>query len=133
MSMKKAKFREILVVDDDPIIRDMMVDIFDIEGYAISVARNGHEALEKLRSGERYLVFLDLMMPLVDGREVCLQLDANPQVRARHFIVLMSAMDNLEQEQDQAPFLNVDAMMPKPFVVDDIMRIIEPYIEPPSD
>ncbi|QBD80490.1 response regulator [Ktedonosporobacter rubrisoli] len=117
--------REILVVDDDPIIRDMMVDIFDLEGYPIRVARNGREALEKMRQGKRYLVFLDLMMPVMDGREVCLQLDAEPEVRKRHVIVVMSAMDNLAQ----AATLNVEATMPKPFSVDNVLQIIQPYME----
>ncbi|MBV9229372.1 MAG: response regulator, partial [Chloroflexi bacterium] len=63
--------RNILIVDDDPVIRDMMVDILSFEAYPVRVARNGREALEILRATERYLVFLDLMMPVMDGREVC--------------------------------------------------------------
>lgn len=119
------KPREILVVDDEPVIRDMMVDIFALEGYPIQVARNGREALEKLRAGKSYLVFLDLMMPVMDGREVCMQLNADPQLRQRHVIIVMSALDNLAQ----AASLNVDATMPKPFSVDDVIDVIQPYIE----
>ncbi len=118
------KPHKVLVVDDDPAIRNMMVDILDFEGYAIQIARNGREALEKLRGDESYLVFLDLMMPIVDGREVCRQLNADPQLRNRHIIVLMSAMDNL----DQTVSLNVDVTMPKPFVVDDVIRTLQPYM-----
>lgn len=119
------KPREILVVDDDPVIRDMMVDIFELEGYPIQVARNGREALEKLRAGKSYLVFLDLMMPVMDGREVCMQVNADPQLRQRHVIIIMSALDNLAL----AASLNVDAAMPKPFSVDDVIDVIQPYIE----
>ena len=54
----KNQTRKILVVDDDPVIRDMMADILEFEGYSISIARNGSEALQLLRSGEEYLVFL---------------------------------------------------------------------------
>ena len=43
------KPRKILVVDDDPIIRDMMVDILSLEGYTIDTARHGLEAMEILR------------------------------------------------------------------------------------
>ena len=65
----------ILVVDDDSIIRDMMVDI--LEGYPVVTARNGREALDKLSDGKRYLVFLDLMMPLMSGEELCQRLNAD--------------------------------------------------------
>jgi CheY-like chemotaxis protein len=116
---------KILVVDDDPVIRDMMVDILSFEDYPIDVARNGQEALALLRNTEGYLVFLDLMMPVMDGHEVCGQLNADPALRQRHVIILMSALDNLAQ----AAALNVDATMPKPFSVDDVMLVIQPFME----
>ena len=118
--------RDILVVDDDPVIRDMMVDIFELEGYPVSVARNGREALEKMRQDEHFLVFLDLMMPVMNGLQLCQQLQAEPEVRQRHVLIIMSAIDNLAE----AASLNVDATMPKPFSVDDIFRIIQPYLSP---
>ena len=116
--------RKILVVDDDPVIRDMMADILEFEGYTISVARNGSEALQFLRSGEAYLVFLDIMMPVMSGRELCTLIEADPYLKERHRIILMSAMDNLEE----ASTLEVDAILQKPFVVDDVIDILEPYM-----
>lgn len=116
--------RKILVVDDDPVIRDMMADILEFEGYTISVARNGSEALQLLRSDENYLVFLDIMMPAMSGKELCAVLEADTHLRKRHIIVLMSAMDNLEE----AASLQVDAILQKPFVVEDVIDILEPYM-----
>ena len=121
------KTRKILVVDDDPIIRDMMVDILSREGYAIDTARHGLEAMEILRGEESYLVFLDVMMPVLDGKEVCAILEAEPQLRNRHFIVLMSAVDKLAEVSSLIK--NVDATMPKPFSVDDVVGIVLPYME----
>ncbi len=120
-----SKPQKLLIVDDEPVIRDMMVDILDIEGYKVEVARNGREALEKLRSPQHYLVFLDLLMPIMNGRELCQQLDAEPEHRRRHVIVIMSALDQLAQ----AAALHIDATMPKPFVVDDVIRIIDTYMQ----
>ena len=122
--MRKAQPRKVLVVDDDPVIRDMMVDILDLEGYPTLVARNGHEALELLRGEENYLVFLDLLMPVISGKEVCEILEKDPTLRGRHIIVLMSALDRLEE----ASTLDVDAVMPKPFLVDDVINTIQPYM-----
>ena len=116
--------RKVLVVDDDPVIRDMMVDILDFEGYSARVARNGHEALELLRGEENYLVFLDLLMPVISGKEVCEILEKDPTLRSRHIIVLMSALDRIEE----ASALHVDEVMPKPFLVDDVINAIQPYM-----
>jgi CheY-like chemotaxis protein len=128
--------RSILVVDDDPIIRDMMVDILESEGYAIRVARNGIEALKLLngvngangegsKDDEHYLVFLDVMMPGLDGKAVCERLAAVPQARQRHVIFLMSALDKL----DEITTCPVDGIIPKPFVVEDVLEVAERYIE----
>jgi len=116
--------RKILVVDDDPVIRDMMADILEFEGYSITLARNGSEALHFLRNGERYLVFLDIMMPVMSGKELCMLMEADPQLRERHKIILMSALDNLEE----AAALDVDAILQKPFEVDDMIGVLEPYM-----
>ena len=125
MNIKPYK---ILVVDDDPVIRDMMVDILSLEGYSIEVSRNGSEALTKLYGEENYLVFLDLMMPGVNGKDVCENLNEKLEIRKRHIIILMSALDNLAL----AKSLNVNGVMPKPFAVEDVLRVVEPYIDNPS-
>jgi len=113
------------VADDDPIIRDMMKDILDFEGYSISVARNGYEALQLLRGEQDFLVFLDLLMPGMSGKELCTALEAEPQLRKRHIIVLMSALDNLEE----AVSLDADAILQKPFFVEDVINTLEPYMQ----
>ena len=119
-----SKHRYMLVVDDDPIIRDMMVDILDFEGYSIRTARNGPEALEMLRGDEDYLVFLDLMMPGMSGKEVCALLEAEPTLRRRHVIILMTAMD--KPDEDMA--LWVDGTILKPFTVNEVLEMVEPYV-----
>ena len=118
------KTRKILVVDDDPIIRDMMKDILDFEGYSISAARNGSEALQMLRGEQDFLVFLDILMPGMSGKELCAALEAEPQLRKRHIIVLMSALDNLEEARS----LDADGVLQKPFLVEDVINALEPYM-----
>jgi len=118
------KTRKILVVDDDPIIREMMKDILDFEGYSISAARNGSEALQMLRGEQDFLVFLDILMPGMSGKELCAALAAEPQLRKRHIIVLMSALDNLEE----AKSLDADGVLQKPFLVEDVINTLEPYM-----
>lgn len=119
------KSRKVLIVDDDPIIREMMIDILEGEGYAASSARNGIEALKLLRGDEAYLVFLDVMMPGLDGRQVCEQLDFEPAARQRHAIVLMSALDRL----DEVTNARVEGIIPKPFVVEDVLGMMDKFLE----
>ena|SRR5579872_836880 len=116
--------RKVLVVDDDPVIRDMMVDMLEYEGYSLRVARNGLEALKAMRGDESYLVFLDVMMPSMSGKEVCEQLEAEPATRQRHKIFLMSALDKL----DEVTSCKVDGIITKPFVVDDVLTALERHL-----
>jgi CheY-like chemotaxis protein len=110
------------VVDDDPTIRDMMLDILESEGYTADVARNGQEALNLLQGPTRYLVFLDLLMPVVNGKDVCHFLASQPYLQ--HILVLMSALDQAEQTHQ----LDIDMLMPKPFVVEDVVEALETYL-----
>ncbi|HEY0753437.1 MAG TPA: response regulator [Ktedonobacteraceae bacterium] len=116
--------QRILVVDDDPIIRDMMVDLLESEGYTPLLTRNGQEALRLLQGPGNYLVFLDLMMPTFSGKDLCVSLAAQPHVRQRHILVLMSAMDNL----DETERLDIDMLMPKPFLIEDLEEALETYM-----
>ena len=115
---------KLLVVDDDPTIRDMMLDILESEGYTAVVARNGQEALNLLQGPTRYLVFLDLLMPVVNGKDVCHFLASQPYLREQHILVLMSALDQAEQTHQ----LDIDMLMPKPFVVEDVVEALETYL-----
>jgi CheY-like chemotaxis protein len=119
-----SKPRSVLVVDDDAIIRNMMAEILDFEGYPARLARNGLEALNILRGEENYLVFLDVMMPVMDGVQLCALLAREAHLRHRHVIVFMSAMDKLAE----VPFIHIDATMPKPFTVEDVIKVIKLYM-----
>jgi len=125
------KPKTILVVDDDPVIRDMMVDILDLEGYTVDVARNGREALNRIEDLQHsgrdcgYLIFLDLMMPVMDGQTFYHELMNHPELRAQQVIVIMSGLDQLSQTS--LPDVNV--IIHKPFAVDDILNVIQQYID----
>ncbi|HZU95564.1 MAG TPA: response regulator [Planctomycetota bacterium] len=61
--------RSLLVVEDDPLIRESLADVLEGEGFEVVTAEHGKEALERLRTMKRpSLVLLDLMMPVMDGR-----------------------------------------------------------------
>lgn len=70
---KKAKSavssKKILIVEDEQILRDAYVHILSQEGYRVSEARNGREALESLEREDHDLILLDILMPKMDGLE----------------------------------------------------------------
>lgn len=60
--------RKILVVEDEPEVRESLKDLLEMSGFAVHTAANGKEALDGLdRIGEPCLIFLDLMMPVMNG------------------------------------------------------------------
>ena len=103
-----------------------MGDLLESEGYTAVLVRNGQEALSLLQGPESYLVFLDLMMPAFSGKAVCAALASQPQVRQRHILILMSAMDSSAETAS----LDVDMIMPKPFVIEDVEEVLETYFAP---
>jgi len=116
----------VLVVDDDPSIRKMLVEVLSLEGYPTETAVNGREALDILqRSGPR-VVLLDLLMPEVDGWGVMAALNEDPEQRSRHKIVLVSAWANLERARDLMP----DSTLPKPFTVTQLLNVLGPLNNP---
>jgi CheY-like chemotaxis protein len=66
MSTKKCK--RVLIIEDDLDIRDVLTQVLEYEGYEVSTAGNGREAIEYLQSNPKPgLILLDLMMPVMDG------------------------------------------------------------------
>ncbi len=112
----------VLIVDDDPQIRKMLVEVLALEGYPTETAVNGQEALNLLARSAPRLILLDLNMPVVDGRSVVTRLEADPEARARHKIVLISAWSLLEAASDLA----VDGKLVKPFTVGQLLSTLEP-------
>jgi CheY-like chemotaxis protein len=112
----------VLIVDDDPSIRKMLVEVLALEGYPTETAAGGEEALAILTRSAPRLILLDLLMPGVDGHGVVTQLEADEGARAQHKIVLMSAWTNLELASD----LIVDGKLPKPFTVPQLLSVLEP-------
>jgi len=102
---------KILVAEDDPLTREALVACLEGEGFAVSSAANGHEVLERWRSESPDLVCLDIMMPGLDGYEVCRRIRAT---RSRVPVVFLSAK-NEEIDIVVGLELGADDFVRKPF------------------
>ena len=109
---QSAPFRgNVLIVEDDPQIRALLVDIVRGEGFRVAVTRNGREALSYLRSNSPPgLILLDLMMPGMNGWSFRVEQLEDPRLAAVPVILF----SGLEEAQEQAKKLNVAACFTKP-------------------
>jgi CheY-like chemotaxis protein len=103
----------ILVVDDDRVIQQLLKVNLELEGYAVAVAEDGEEALAQFDVFHPNLVLLDIMMPKLDGWEVCRRLKAGVESN-RVPIVLLSARAQ-EADVQRGMELGVAAYVTKPF------------------
>jgi CheY-like chemotaxis protein len=98
--------RPVLVVDDADDLRDMLVQFLRLEGFAPMPARHGGEALALLRQADVLpdAILLDLMMPVMDGRELRKQLRGDP--RLKHVpVIVLSAVAHQYAEPDTVAIL----------------------------
>jgi CheY-like chemotaxis protein len=125
------KCQAILVVEDDEDIRDLVTDILENEGFQVESAANGAEGLRKLeKMPVPTLVFLDLMMPSMNGWEF---LDARKKDKrlAGHRVVTISALKPSESLDDPTP-LKVDGAIAKPLSLERIWNNVNRYCRKPS-
>lgn len=118
MSIRK----KILIIDDENYIRLLLsrtLEDFEFEGVQILLAETGEQGLEVALTERPDLVFLDLMMPGIDGLEVCRQMRLAPELKTS-FIALLTAKGNVSiDEPDQGP----DCSLTKPFDPDQIIAL----------
>ena len=85
-----------LVVDDEVDLADAVAKGLRREGYAVDLAYDGEDALEKIRLNAYDLVCLDITMPGTDGREVCRQVRADSSLPGQPRILMLTARDGLD-------------------------------------
>jgi len=118
--------KRILIVDDEPFIRILLeqtLEDFEDEGVELLIAADGEEALELARAGRPALIFLDVMMPKVDGYEVCRRLKEHPDT-ADSYIILLTAKGQ-EVDREIGLQAGADEYMTKPFDPDEVIAKAE--------
>lgn len=104
---------QILVVDDDPMSLLLLARIVELAGYQAATARNGQEALEKMRQLQPALVLIDAMMPQINGFEVCRQIRGDTSLPHQPYIIMLTGHDQAGDSQTHAA--GVDEIINKPF------------------
>jgi len=105
--------KKILIVDDNLEIKKTLSMRFEIEGYSVMAAQDGEEALSLIKKDKPDLIILDLMIPKIDGFEICRMLKFNDKLKNIPIIVL-SALDN-DEDRQKAIKNGADECFIKPF------------------
>lgn len=113
--------KKVLIVDDEPhivLLLEQTLDYLEDEGVELLRASNGRDALQLIRDERPDLVLLDVMMPLMNGFDVCKAVKADPEISGT-FIAILTAKG---QELDRATGAEVgaDLYLTKPFDPDDV-------------
>lgn len=108
----------VLVVDDEPGMRETLVDILETVGYDVSAAGDGDQALEAVRKQDVDVVVMDVQMPNRDGVSVLQQLRPPPPT-----VIMMTAYA-LEERLRSAVDANAFAILHKPFAVNRLLALI---------
>jgi DNA-binding response OmpR family regulator len=119
--------KKILIADDEPNIVISLEFLMKREGFDISIAHDGEEALEKIRSLQPDLVLLDVMMPRKSGFDVCQAVKADPLLSK--IKVLMLTAKGRDTEVAKGLALGADAYMTKPFSTKDLVEKVKGLLE----
>jgi DNA-binding response OmpR family regulator len=125
-SASAIRERRILVVDDEPNVVRSLTFVLNKEGYNVSSAINGEEAMLKIQEVKPNLIFLDVMMPKKNGYEVCKEVKGNSTLSDIHVIMLTAKGQEADREKGMDS--GADEFMTKPFslktVVDRAKEIL---------
>jgi DNA-binding response OmpR family regulator len=120
--------KRVLVVDDEPNIVMSLRFLMEREGFEVEVAPTGEAALQALDRGPADLVLLDVMMPSLDGFEVCQRIRSNPAWTNTRIIMLTAK--GREVERDKGLALGADDYVTKPFSTRELVARVKRMLGP---
>ena len=121
--------KKILIVDDEPSLIVPVQFLMEQNGYDVLVAFSGEEAMEIIAEKKVDLILLDIMLPVIDGFEVCQRVRENLQWNKIKIILLTALGSDANVEKGLA--LGADAYITKPFsnvdIVEQVKELLENY------
>ncbi len=119
--------KKILIADDEPNIVISLEFLMKREGFDVTVATDGEEAVNRIRSDRPDLVLLDVMMPKKSGFEVCQEIKADPELESTRILMLTAKGRDTEVSKGLA--LGADAYMTKPFSTKELVERVRSMLE----
>jgi two-component system, OmpR family, alkaline phosphatase synthesis response regulator PhoP len=117
---------DILIADDEPFIQRSLAFVLKREGFNVVTADNGQEALEKAKQYRPGIIFLDIIMPKINGFSVCRAIKSDETLKESHVIILTAKGQEVDREMGFRE--GADQFMTKPFspreVVEKVRSIL---------
>ena len=118
--------QKLLIVDDESHIRmliEQTLEDLEDEGVELLFAENGEQALELIQKEEPNLVFLDVMMPKMNGMEVCHKV--KKELNLSHVYIILLTAKGQEVDRQKGLEMGADRYMTKPFDPDEMLSVAE--------
>jgi DNA-binding response OmpR family regulator len=119
--------KKILIADDNENIREALTYLLEDEGYSLTLAKDGFDALNKVRSVRPDILFLDIMMPELSGYEVCRIIKNDPEL-SNIYVIMLTAKGQVS-EQERGKEVGADEYIVKPFSPMEILSKIKILLE----
>lgn len=116
----------VLIAEDDPHIVESLSFVLSRDGFEVSAALDGEEALRRMRNDPPDLMILDVMLPKRNGFEILKLLKSDPALRAIPVIVLTAK--GQPQDRRMAEALGVEDFMTKPFSNTDVVHAVRRFV-----
>ena len=117
--MSEGAKRRVLVVDDEPSIVKILRKQLEVAGFEVAVAVDGAEGLVKVREFRPELIVLDVMLPKLNGHQVCAMLKRDAELKT--IPVLMLTAKAQRKDQDEGLQSGADAFLTKPFQLEELL------------
>src|ERR1700724_1717316 len=118
----------VLVVDDDEVIRRLIVVNLQLEGFEVETAVDGQDCLDKVADIDPDVITLDVMMPRLDGWETAVQLRRSPDTA--HIKVVLITARAQEDDKTRGTRVGADAYLTKPFDPNEMIRVVRELAAP---
>ncbi len=115
--------KKVLIVDDEPNIVLSLEFLMEEAGYDVRSVTDGQEALDAVREEVPDLILLDIMLPKLDGYEICREIRANPQCKEVRVIMLTAKGREVDQEKGLA--FGADEYITKPFSTREVVEKVK--------
>jgi len=119
--------KKILIADDNENIREALTYLLEDEGYKLWLAKDGAETLRQVKDVHPDILFLDIMMPEVNGYDVCRAIKADPALKNIYVIMLTAKGQVAEQERGKE--VGADEYIVKPFSPMEILSKIKNILD----
>ena len=104
---------KIITIDDDPVVRTLIKKTFSSLGFEVITAADGFEGLQAIENNQPDIIFLDIMMPIIDGLEVLKRIKATPKI-AKIPVIMFTAISDGQMVVESSKFGAEDYII-KPF------------------